>query len=207
MSLKKATDIFNAWAIAGKDDGMQKHHSAAVNVMLDTLVGPKTSKFSFIDAGCGNGWVVRQMENHPLCTRSIGIDGAEEMIGKAKLIDPLGSYIHSDLLTWAPEETFDLIHSMEVFYYFNNPKKVISHIVKNWLNERGEMIMGIDFYKENSKSHSWPNDLNTHMELLGISDWVEIFEESGLTQVTSFQTNAKNDFPGTLVVHGIKGKS
>ena len=105
------------------------------------------------------------------------------------------------------EETFDLIHSMEVFYYFNNPKKVISHIVKNWLNETGEMIMGIDFYKENSKSHSWPNDLNTHMELLGISDWVEIFEASGLKQVTSFQTNAKNDFPGTLVVHGMKGKS
>ena len=84
MSLKKATDIFNAWVIAGKDDGMQKHHSSAVNVMLDTLVGLRTSKFSFIDAGCGNGWVVRQMENHPLCTRSIGIDGAEEMIGKAK---------------------------------------------------------------------------------------------------------------------------
>ena len=96
---------------------------------------------------------------------------------------------------------------MEVFYYFKNPKKVINHIVKNWLKERGEMIMGIDFYKENSKSHSWPNDLNTHMELLGISDWVEIFEESGLMQVTSFQTNAKNDFPGTLVVHGMKGKS
>ena len=43
MSLKKATDIFNAWAIAGKDDGMQKHHSAAVNVMLDTLICRKTS--------------------------------------------------------------------------------------------------------------------------------------------------------------------
>ena len=146
------------------------------------------------------------MRKHPLCTRSIGIDGAEEMIRKAKLIDPTGNYILSDLLAWVPEDAFDLVHSMEVFYYFKSPKKVIRHIVKNWLNEGGEMIMGIDFYKENSKSHSWPIDLNTHMELLGISDWVELFEESGLIQVTAFQTNAKDDFPGTLVVHGLKEK-
>ena len=206
MLSKKATDIFNQWALVGKDDGMQKHHSSAVNIMLDTLVRSRSSKFSFVDAGCGNGWVVREMRKHPLCTRSIGIDGAEEMIRKAKLIDPTGNYILSDLLAWVPEDAFDLVHSMEVFYYFKSPKKVIKHIVKNWLNEGGEMTMGLDFYKENSKSHSWPTDLNTHMELLGISDWVELFEDSGLIQVRAFQTNAKDDFPGTLVVHGLKEK-
>ena len=150
MLSKKATDIFNQWALVGKDDGMQKHHSSAVNIMLDTLVRSRSSKFSFVDAGCGNGWVVREMRKHPLCTRSIGIDGAEEMIRKAKLIDPTGNYILSDLLAWVPEDAFDLVHSMEVFYYFKSPKKVIKHIVKNWLNEGGEMIMGIDFYKENT---------------------------------------------------------
>ena len=51
-----------------------------------------------------------------------------------------------------------------------------------------------------------PIDLNTDMELLGISDWVELFEESGLIQVTALQTNPKDDFPRTLVVHGLKEK-
>ena len=44
-------------------------------------------KFSAIDIGCGNGWVVRLLKDHPLCYSAEGIDGAEAMIAKAKEID------------------------------------------------------------------------------------------------------------------------
>ena len=32
---KKATEIFTQWVLDGKDEGMEKNHSEAVNVMLD----------------------------------------------------------------------------------------------------------------------------------------------------------------------------
>ena len=80
MSARKATDIFSEWALNGKDLGMQDHHSTAVDAMLETLTSSRSSSFSFVDAGCGNGWVVRKMSSNPKCTRSFGIDGAEALV-------------------------------------------------------------------------------------------------------------------------------
>ena len=48
-----------------KDLGMQKNHERAVSRMLEILTININKSYSFIDAGCGNGWVVRKMlENH-----------------------------------------------------------------------------------------------------------------------------------------------
>ena len=91
MKEKKATEIFSQWVLDGKDEGMEKNHSNAVNVMLDELVGSQTVPFSIIDAGCGNGWVVRKIINHSLCEKAIGVDGSKEMIDKARSLDSDGT--------------------------------------------------------------------------------------------------------------------
>ncbi len=206
MILKKATDIFSEWALQDRDSGMQKNHMTAVNTMLNELVHYQKAPFSFVDAGCGNGWVVRKINKHPLCSRAIGVDGALEMIRKAEKIDPNGEYIHSELLKWEPDIKVDFVHSMEVIYYFENPMEIISHIVNNWMKFKGRIIMGIDYYTENKKSHSWPYDLKTNMALLSKKDWIEVFNACGLKNINIFQTNAEGDFPGTLVVNGTKIK-
>jgi trans-aconitate methyltransferase len=204
MVKKKATEIFSQWAISGKDIGMETNHFPAVDVMLDHLIGLQTSPFSIIDAGCGNGWVIRKISGHSLCERAIGVDGALEMIEKARSFDGDGQYFHSDLLEWVPNEKVDYVHSMEVLYYFKQPDQLILHIVENWMNRNGTMIMGMDYYEENLKSHSWPENLNTYMAMLSIDDWITLFNDCGLSKVTAFQTNADNDFPGTLVIKGKK---
>ena len=56
--------VFNSWVLNGKDEGMEKNHSVAVNTMIDMLIRKSSKKFSFIDAGCGNGWVVRKFQEH-----------------------------------------------------------------------------------------------------------------------------------------------
>ena len=89
---------------------------------------------------------------------------------------------------------------------FKDPEELIKHIMDNWLKPFGQMIMGVDHYYENIKSHSWPTDLNTYMKLLSIDDWIELFKDCGLGEVKAFQANAKDDFPGTLIVHGLKGR-
>ena len=100
MKLKKSPiEVFDYWVKIGKDDGLEKNHASAVSKMIEhsTLT---LKKFSFIDAGCGNGWLVRHMSKDPRCSKSIGIDGSKRMIKKAKKLDGKNEYICSDLLDW-----------------------------------------------------------------------------------------------------------
>lgn len=200
--MRHATDIFSEWALRGKDEGMEKNHLPAVSKMLDLLTQSQQTSFSFIDAGCGNGWVVRKMKEHSLCEFALGIDGAEDMIRKATSLDANGQYVCADLLNWQPENKVDLIHSMEVFYYFQEPNEIISHIAKNWLKPGGKMIMGIDFYYEHERSHSWPTDVGTPMTLLKESEWISLFEKNGFINIQNFRTNVQPNFPGTCVIFG-----
>jgi len=202
----KAVDLFSKWALSGRDVGMAENHLPAVKKMLSILLKNRLKKFSFIDIGCGNGYVVREVSKHPLCFKSVGIDGSEEMIKKAKTIDSKGEYICSDISKWLPGEKVDFIHSMEVIYYLENPKRIICQIVENWLKKHGAIIMGIDFYYENKKCHSWPKDLDVKMKLLSINEWRDIFISSGLVNVKYSQINKKSDFSGTLIISGINSK-
>ncbi len=62
---------------------MEKGHSAAVTEMLEVAVPKLTKPFTAIDIGCGNGWVVRKLSTLG-ASHAEGIDGAEEMIMKAR---------------------------------------------------------------------------------------------------------------------------
>ena len=73
-------DFFDAWALNGRDLSMEKGHSKAVNKFLRSI--DFTDSFSFLDVGCGNGWVVRAMAEHAKC--ALGIDVSAGMIKTAK---------------------------------------------------------------------------------------------------------------------------
>ena len=104
-----ATELFSKWAKNGKDKGMAEAHRSAVNQILDKTIGQKTSNFNFIDAGCGNGWVVRKVRNMPYCSSALGVDGAAAMIQNAKSSDPNGEYYLEDLLSWSPKNKTEFI--------------------------------------------------------------------------------------------------
>ena len=65
------------------------------------------------------------------------------------------------------------------------------------------IVMGIDFYFENSQCHSWAKDLNVPMKLFSINEWKEILIDSGFSNVKFYQKHAKENFPGTLILSGI----
>ena len=200
--MKSATTIFNEWVIKNKDDGMQKTHTPAVMDMLQYSLSPLHTTFSFIDAGCGNGWVVRYMNNQSMCETAIGVDGAIEMINKAKRLDTEGQYILSDLMDYKPKKKVDLVLSMEVFYYFSNPSKLLNHIKEHWLQSKGRLIIGVDYYKENQGCHTWSENVGTPMKMLSRKDWVDIFITSGLSNIKHWLSCPNNDFIGTLVITG-----
>ena len=200
--MKSATRVFNEWVINNKDDGMQKTHSPAVMDMLQYSLSRLHAAFSFIDAGCGNGWVVRYMNTQPMCTEAIGVDGASEMINKAKRLDTKGRYILSDLLAYKPSKKVELVLSMEVFYYFTDPPKLVNHVKENWLKTKGRLIIGVDYYKENEECHNWSENVGTSMKMLSRKEWVDIFHLSGLSKINHWLSCPKKESPGTLVITG-----
>ena len=197
-------NVFSEWAQNGKDEGMEKHHRDSVMNMLDFACNG-LSEYSFIDAGCGNGWVVRHISKDAKCNNAIGVDGSSNMINKAKRLDDKNKYFCEDLLKWIPQSKVDIVLSMEVFYYFENPGLLIEHINNNWIKSGGRLIMGVDYYQENISSHSWQKDCGISiMKLHSEKEWKVFFENAGLKDVKSWRNGQDKDWGGTLIVTGTK---
>ena len=203
--MRKVRDVFDEWAESGKDLGMETGHADAVEEMLEFSLKERLEigeQFSFLDLGCGNGWATRNVYREPLCNRAVGVDGANKMIINARSRGLGEHYVHADLATYDPKETFDLIHSMEFVYYLADPEELIYRIVNSWLNEGGRLIFGLDFYFENAESHTWPKKLNIPMFMLKETEWINLFKATGLKEVTSWRANETTDWAGTLVITG-----
>ena len=205
--MRKATEVFGEWAEKGKDIGMEKGHALAVEDMISFATQERINlkrNFSFLDLGCGNGWVVRMLENNQLCVRSVGIDGAKQMIEKASEDTSKSEFLLENIDTYISPDKFDLIHSMEVLYYLENPALTVKKIADSWLNEGGRLIAGVDLYYENQESHSWEDRVGTKMMMLKEAEWMEIFSSAGLQEVESWRSNQSQDWAGTLVLTGKK---
>ena len=201
---KHPIEIFSEWVINGKDDGMEKNHLESVKNMLEFVLYDQ-KEFTFIDAGCGTGWVVRMVSQIKNCLNSSGIDGSPNMIEKAQSLDTVNKYNCADLLTWKPNSKKDIVHSMEVLYYFEDPLIVLKNFYNNWLNNYGRLIIGIDFYKENLTCHNWPKKTNVSiMNLLSTAQWIEMFKECGYKKVKSWTVGKSKHWGGTLVITGTK---
>ena len=205
MGKRPATDVFHDWAIAGKDEGMEKGHAFAVNEMLDFLfkqAEDMTGKFSAIDVGCGNGWVVRLLKNHSACGYAEGIDGAPAMIDKAKTIDPEGNYSKCILPEFKPSKKYDFLHSMEFLYYLDNPQNMLKLFFEQWINPCGWAVIGIDHYLENQESLTWPEHVGVNMTTLSINQWLEAWKDAGFSNIKHWQTGKKS--AETLIIAGQK---
>ncbi|MFL2639107.1 MAG: class I SAM-dependent methyltransferase [Flavobacteriaceae bacterium] len=197
-------EIFSEWVTLGKADGMEENHKSSVLNMLDFALKERED-FTFIDAGCGTGWVVRMVSKMESCFSANGVDGSVKMIEKAKSIDNINKYDCSDLSVWKPNSKKDVVMSMEVMYYFEDPLRIIQNIFDNWLDSGGVFIMGIDYYLENKSSHDWPEKTNVSiMNLLSQKEWEKILIQSGLKKVRSWRHGNNEEWEGTLILTGTK---
>ena len=198
------TVVFGEWAERGRDEGMAKGHQQAVDHMLEIALNNRKS-FSFLDAGCGNGWVVRQVAKHPQCVSASGVDGAKQMIDKAQTYDSKNHYTCANLDNWKPNSAVDIVHSMEVVYYLKDPSAFLENVYNSWVSEGGVLIVGLDFYKENTVSHSWPKDCGVSiMHLFSEKHWIELIRKAGFKKVKSTRFGVKENWSGTLILRGQK---
>ena len=205
MAKRPATDVFHDWALVGKDEGMEKGHAFAVNEMLDFIfkqAQDSPDKFSAIDVGCGNGWVVRLLKDHFACGYAEGIDGAAAMIEKAEKIDPEGNYSQRTLPEFKPSRKYDFIHSMEFLYYLEDPQNMLKLFFDQWINSGGWAVIGIDHYLENEESLTWPEHVGVNMTTLSIDQWLEAWRNAGFANIKHWRTGKKSS--ETLIIVGQK---
>jgi len=199
-------DTFNKWALLDKDKGMERGHANSVSKMFEIFESENSiinTPFKFLDLGCGNGWVVRKILEKQNCTYALGVDGAPEMIKKARNLDTIGEYLNINIEDWTFNKDYDIIFSMETFYYFKDLESVLKKVYNN-LNDNGLFIIGIDHYLENKPSLNWDKEFNLSLNTLSINEWISKFKISGFKNIQYIIHDKKEDWNGTLILYGYK---
>jgi len=82
MNMDKVRKTFDRWAQNGRAELMEVEHKGNVLKFLQKI--PFDKPFTFLDVGCGNGWVIRKITNEKNCKKAIGIDKSRKMIIQAR---------------------------------------------------------------------------------------------------------------------------
>ena len=199
---RRAAEVFTEWAATNRDVGMEVGHAAAVEEMLTAAYGKLDGDrtFTAVDAGCGNGWIVRRLRNGPRCRSAVGVDGSAGMIAKARALDPAGSYFIADLMVWQPPQPVDLVVSMEVLYYVEDPVALLRRIATLWLKPGGHAVIGIDHYVENTPSLGWSEYVGTRMTTWPEAQWLAAFEKAGFLLLRAWRAAPGPEWGGTLAM-------
>lgn len=206
--MDKVSKKFDEWAINGKAESMEKGHGKNVLKFLKKISFDQP--FTFLDVGCGNGWVIRHVTDFPTCKKAIGIDKSKKMIIQAnkKIKNNKESFIHTDIESWKYRGKFDFIFAMESIYYSNSMEKAIEKIYK-LLKPGGKFFCGTDFYTENKDTVKWAKMMKVQMHLHSKKEWKEFFKNTGFSvqtkQIKDLKGNEKwKREMGTLFIIGTK---
>jgi len=199
---------FDKWAQNGRAELMEIEHGKNVLKFLKTV--PFDRPFTFLDIGCGNGWVVREIARERNCKKAIGIDKSKKMIieSKKKIDSKKEEFFHTDIESMKYKGKFDFIFSMESLYYADSIEIALEKIFK-MLKPGGKFFCGTDFYSDNKATARWAGIMKIQMHLHSKKEWKVFFQNAGFLVKTKHVKDLKNkkkwkrEF-GTLFITGIK---
>ena len=206
--MDKVRETFDEWAQNGRAELMEIEHGTNVLKFLKSISFDKP--FTFLDVGCGNGWVVRKIAKEKNCKKSIGIDKSKKMIIQSikKTEDKKEEYFHTDIESMNYRGKFDFVFSMESIYYANSIETALGKIYK-LLKPGGRFFCGTDFYTDNKATARWAGIMKIQMHLHSKKEWREFFKNTGFDVKTKHVKDLKNKKKwkreqGTLFIIGTK---
>jgi ubiquinone/menaquinone biosynthesis C-methylase UbiE len=206
--MDRVRKTFDKWAQNGRAELMEIEHGKNVLKFLETI--PFDKPFTFLDVGCGNGWVVRKIAKEKNCKKSIGIDKSKKMIiqSKKKIDSNKEEFFHTDIESMNYRGKFDFIFSMESLYYADSIEIALEKIYK-LLKPGGQFFCGTDFYTDNKATARWAGIMKIQMHLHSKKEWREFFKNIGFDVKTKHVKDLKNKKKwkrehGTLFIIGTK---
>ncbi len=206
--MDKVRKTFDVWAQNGRAELMEMEHKTNVLKFLKTVQFDKP--FTFLDVGCGNGWVIRRISKEKNCKKAIGIDKSKKMIiqSRKKIDSKKEEFIHTDIESMDYKGRFDFIFSMESLYYADSIIDALEKIYK-LLKPRGQFFCGTDFYSDNKATARWSGIMKIQMHLHSKKEWGEFFKNTGFDVKTKQIKDLKNKKKwkreyGTLFITGTK---
>ena len=199
---------FDKWAQNGRAELMEIEHGKNVLKFLKTISRDKP--FTFLDVGCGNGWVVRRIAAEENCKKSVGIDKSKKMIiqAKKKIDSKKEEFLHTDIESMKYKGKFDFIFSMESLYYADSIEIALEKIYK-LLKPGGKFFCGTDFYTDNKATARWAGIMKIQMHLHSKKEWKMLFQDTGFMVKTKHIKDLKSRKKwkkeyGTLFITGTK---
>ena len=201
---------FDSWAQNGRAELMEIEHGKNVLKFLKTVSRDKP--FTFLDVGCGNGWVVRKIALEKNCKKAVGIDKSKKMIiqSKKKIDSKKEEFLHTDIESMKYKGKFDFIFSMESLYYADSIEIALEKIYK-LLKPGGKFFCGTDFYTDNKATARWAGIMKIQMHLHSKKEWKMLFQDTGFMVKTKHIKDLKSRKKwkkeyGTLFITGTKPK-
>jgi arsenite methyltransferase len=190
-------ELFDSWARDGHAEGMERGHAPAARMAFDRLRLGESGRY--LDIGCGNGYTVRWAASAAPRGRAVGLDLSEGMVALARRLS--AGIPNLEFLAGAfpevalPAASFDAIFSMEVFYYLPDLDAALRK-ARELLRPGGLFACVVDYYGENTASHSWPADLGVPMKLLDAAGWSDAFVRAGLAVVDQRRLRIPRELAG-----------
>lgn len=181
---KTAKEVFEAWAKDYHAEGMESAHWPRVRKIFDLI---ESSGGNYLEVGVGTGYGLAYMATHQFSEGyCLGIDLSVSMVERAS--EKLGGLTNTDVMVGDflkkdfGDMRFDIIFSMEVFYYFHDINAGLRRAL-SLLRPGGSLWVAVNFYAENEQSAGWPEQLGTPMQRWSRREYFEGFERAGFTKV------------------------
>ena len=168
---------FDRWATSGRAEKMEIEHGRSVAAFLGSVRLGRS--FTFLDVGCGNGWVTRMVAAMPGCRGALGIDKSAKMVRRARAAsDKSRARFERIGLEDLGRRRFGHAFAMESIYYADSVPAALRRVY-SLLEPGGRFFCGTDYYAENAASARWPRMVGLAMHRYSVQEWKGLFRDAG----------------------------
>jgi ubiquinone/menaquinone biosynthesis C-methylase UbiE len=170
---------FDAWAADGRDRGMEDRHWNTAKHVLARM--PVEEGDVVLDLGTGSGYAARALAGTAGADRAYGLDASPQMVRNARdyTDDSSVGFLVGDFehLPFA-DDSVDHVFSMEAFYYAVDPHAALDELGRV-LRSGGTFFCAVNYYRENTYSHGWQDNIDVEMTLWNRREYRDAFRATG----------------------------